>query len=494
MKNLGKIAASAWVVTIVLAYLGLGGYLYEMLEGMDSSMLPMVPLVLFIVAAIAAIALTIMWAMRLGSEADSAAEPPSGRRKFLLGGAGVTAGVVGAGAATGAKMMGWFQTTMPALMTETEQTSPNPHADWAGAQIVHKRPLGKTGFMVSDISVGTTQFMRHADPEGYLTEILDRGVNYIDTSPDYAGSESETIIGNVLAKRNREELFVVTKWCTAHGHVALGESPETYLAALDDSLSRLQTDYVDLVHVHSCDTVDRLLDPNMLKAFEMAKEQGKVRFLGVSTHTPNLEEVAYAAIDSGKIDVMMLAYHHGAWPKQMDIIEKAAEKGIGIVAMKTLKGAKHKGMMEFQDDATSYTQAAFKWTMSNPNVACLVVSFYDTQHIDEYIAASGKPLTSNDVAVLEKYDNLIAGTHCFASCGDCLDQCPSSLPINDVLRHRMYFEDYGDQKQAMQLYAKLEKSADACIGCSAPCTGACPEGINIQERMIGAHQKLSLTA
>lgn len=263
---------------------------------------------------------------------------------------------------------------------------------------------------------------------------------------------------------------------------------------MDDSLSRLQTDYVDLVHVHSCDTVERLLDPNMLEAFEMAKAQGKVKFLGVSTHTPNLEEVAYAAIDSGKIDVMMLAYHHGAWPKQKDIVKKAAEKGIGVIAMKTLKGAKHKGMMEFQDESTSYTQAAFKWVMSDPAVSCLVISFYDNQHIDEYIYASGKELTNEDVAILDKYDDLIAGTHCFTSCGDCLDSCPSSLPINDVLRHRMYFEDYGDQKQAMELYAKLEKNADACINCAAPCTGACPEGINIQERMIGAHERLTLVS
>ncbi|MDA0979591.1 MAG: aldo/keto reductase, partial [Proteobacteria bacterium] len=422
------------------------------------------------------------------------APPPSGRRKFLLGSAAVTGGVIGAGAATVARMSGWIQTTGPALAGDVEKTAPGAHPDWSGATIVHKRPLGNTGFMVSDISIGTTQFMRHPDPEGFLTKVLDRGVNYIDTSPDYAGAQSETIIGNVIARRNREELFIVTKWCTADGHVRQGSSPETYLAALDDSLSRLQTDYVDLVHVHACDTVERLLDPNMLAAFEMAKSQGKVKYLGVSTHTPNLEEVAYAAIDSGKIDVMMLAYHHGAWPKQRDIISRAAEKGVGIVAMKTLKGAKHRGMLEFQDESTSYTQAAFKWVMSNPAVSCLVVSFFDTQHIDEYIYASGQPLTDSDLALLDRYDDLIAGTHCFTSCGECLNSCPSSLPINDVLRHRMYFEDYGDQKQAMELYAKLDRNADACLTCAAPCAGACPEGIDIRERMVGAHERLTLSA
>ncbi len=85
----------------------------------------------------------------------------------------------------------------------------------------------------------------------------------------------------------------------------------------------------------------------------------------------------------------------------------------------------------------------------------------------------------------------LAGTHCFAHCGACLDSCPESLRIPDVLRYRMYFENYGDEKDAMRLYAGLEKQANVCIGCSAPCRDACPEGIPIRERTIGAHRMLT---
>ena len=495
MKQIGLLTLAAWVVSMLLGYFGLGSYLYERFEGMDASMLPLAPSIVFVFSVVVSITLSIIWARQPGPGSSEAAVP-SGRRKFLMGGAAITGGVIGVSAATAGRLSGWMRTTLP-MMGEvgTEVlTSENPHASWQGSRIVAKKPLGSTGFMVSDISIGTGRLMRHADPEGLFRAALDRGVNYIDTSPDYAGAKSETAIGNVLKDRNREELFVVTKWCTSDGHVRHGSTPDTYLAALDDSLSRLQTDYVDLIHVHACDDVDRLMDPNMFEAFETAKAQGKVRFLGVSTHTPNLEEVAYAAIDSGRFDVMMLAYHHGAWPKQVDIIEKAAANGMGIVAMKTLKGAKHRGMMEFQNDETSYTQAAFKWVNSDPNVSCLVVSFFETQHLDEYLYASGKQLEEQDVAVLEKYDDLIAGTHCFSSCGDCLSTCPESLPINDVLRHRMYFEDYGDEKEAMQLYAALDKNADRCLTCYAPCTGACPQGVDIKDRMVGAHDRLTMIA
>jgi len=56
----------------------------------------------------------------------------------------------------------------------------------------------------------------------------------------------------------------------------------------------------------------------------------------------------------------------------------------------------------------------------------------------------------------------------------------------------MYFEDYGDEKEAMRLYASLEKNASVCASCSAPCLGSCPIGVSIQERMVGAHDLLTL--
>ena len=74
----------------------------------------------------------------------------------------------------------------------------------------------------------------------------------------------------------------------------------------------------------------------------------------------------------------------------------------------------------------------------------------------------------------------------------CLPSCSEGLPIDDVLRYRMYFEDYGQEKEAMRLYAALEKSAAVCATCSAPCLGSCPLGVGIQERMAGAHRLLEI--
>ncbi len=493
----GRLVFGLWLVSMVLGYFGLGGYLQERVEGIDAAQIPMWPTAVFVLLVLASLTLTVWWAatLRTGSRASADADsadtmPASGRRKFLTGSAAVTGGIIGAAGATVGRVSGWASVTGPALSAQTEQTAPDPKSSWRGAQIQSYRELGNTGLMVSDVAAGSTRLHQNADPVGFLNALLDRGVNYIDASPDYA-PESEGIIKAAIAGRDRSKLVLATKFCTSEGHLRQGSSVKAYMTAMEGAIQRLGTDYIDVAHIHSCDSVARLMDENVHEAVDRLREQGKVRHMGVSTHTPNLAEVANVAIDSGRFDVMMLAYHHGAWPTQMDIIERAAQKGIGIVAMKTLKGAKHNGLADFRVEADSYTQAAFKWVLSNANVSNLVISFHNDQHLDEYLFASGQPLTPSDIAVLEKYDNLIAGTHCFQHCNSCLGSCPSNVPIADVLRHRMYFEDYGDQKQAMQLYAKLEQNASACLSCDAPCTGACPENIPIHDRMVGAHQMLT---
>ena len=190
---------------------------------------------------------------------------------------------------------------------------------------------------------------------------------------------------------------------------------------------------------------------------------------------------------------MMLAYHHGIWPQMSELIQRARrEQDMGVIAMKTLKGAKHHGLAGFREHADAYSQAALRWVLSNPEVSAAVISFSEFQHVDEYLRASGGTLSPDDVAILEGYDRLVAGTYCAPHCGACLSSCPEQLAIDDVLRHRMYFEDYGDQKEAMRLYGRLEKNASVCVSCSAPCTGTCPIGVPIQERMIGAHELLRL--
>jgi len=424
------------------------------------------------------------------------------RRRLLTGMATGTFAALGAaslaaGGAASRSLFGWgrddtgWKAVNEGIQAKIDPTSPTYPEAWKGASVVAHRRLGRTGWKVSDIVVGSGR-IRDQKGTDLVRLALDRGVNYVDTSPDYSATGSEECVGRAIQGR-RDQVFIATKWCTPWGHLGAGTKVSEYRGVVEESLRRLGTDRVDLVHIHACDEVDRLMDPGVHEAFDRLKQEGKVRFLGFSSHTPNLVAVAERAIASGRFDVMMLAYHHGIWPKLGELITRARrEQDMGVVAMKTLKGAKHHGLAGFREHADAYSQAALRWVLSNADVSAAVISFFEFQHVDEYLRASGGQLSPADVALLERYDRLIAGTYCAPHCGDCLSSCPEQLAIDDVLRHRMYFEDYGDQKEAMRLYARLEKNASVCASCSAPCTGVCPIGIPIQERMVGAHELLRL--
>jgi aryl-alcohol dehydrogenase-like predicted oxidoreductase len=501
-----RIAAA--LLLVVVSWAILGPAFHHMIEGMEPRsvrspwlLVPLVALLVTVVAWTLRVAgpacTTCGWTRRgplfapLPAERTARLAALPARRRVLrqMGGMVVTATAAAAGA-FGTVMFrnrGWIRVGRN-IGVPVETMAPRPRPAWADARVRRYRRLGRTGAMVSDISLGSAR-ITNVDVARLA---LDRGVNYFDTAPDYARHGSEEILGQAMRGR-RDQVFVATKFCTADGHLP----PETPVAriveAVEGSLRRLQTDHVDLVHIHSCDRVERLLAPTFHEAFDRLKAAGKARFLGVSSHTPNLSEVAHAALESGRFDVLMLAYHFGMGWDLDDILTRAAERDVGVVAMKTLKGAKHRNLADFRDDATSYTQAAFRWVLSNPRVSCLVVSFSEPQQVDEYLYASGTELAADDHRVLARYDALASDTYCRPHCGACLDACPERLPIHDVLRYRMYFEDYGMEKEAMRKYARLDgHDASRCAGCPAPCADTCPYGLRIQERMIGAHERLAL--
>ena len=144
---------------------------------------------------------------------------------------------------------------------------------------------------------------------------LERGVNYFDTSPDYSGAGSEQAIGKAI-RGPRDKLFIATKFCTPNGHLPPGTPVAEYMEAVEGSLARLGTDYVDLVHIHSCDEVDAPDGPERARGVrppEGARQGALPRLLDRTRRT--WSRWPSAAIASNRFDVMMLAYHHGIWPQ-----------------------------------------------------------------------------------------------------------------------------------------------------------------------------------
>jgi len=175
------------------------------------------------------------------------------------------------------------------------------------------------------------------------------------------------------------------------------------------------------------------------------------------------------------------------------VLARAKEKDVGVVAMKTLMGARLNDLRPYETPQGTFAQAAFRWVLSNPNVDALVISMTSTADIDEYLGASGaRELAAGDAALLQRYLALNGLTYCRHACDDCSGACPHGVPIADVLRSRMYAIDYRDMAFARETYAGFAPNAAACLSCSGePCRDACTHGIPIDRLCGPTHRMLA---
>ncbi len=245
------------------------------------------------------------------------------------------------------------------------------------------RELGRTGMRISDISFGSSGL--GAGQEDVVLKALDGGINYFDTANDYSGGDSESTIGRAL-RGKRDKVFIASKvWASPD------DSRQAIMQELEGSLRRLQTDHVDVYFNHAVNDLARLQNPEWYEFAAEAKKQGKIRFTGVSGHAGRLAECLDYAIDTGHFDVILGAYNFGhdprfyqrflrnfdviaVQPELPRLIQKAKAKGMGYIAMKTLMGARLNDLRRFEGDGATFSQAAFRWVLSNPDVDGLVVT------------------------------------------------------------------------------------------------------------------------
>lgn len=362
--------------------------------------------------------------------------------------------------------------------------------------------LGRTGLKIADISFGSSR-LRNGE-EHLVEHAFDQGINYFDTAESYTGGRSEVVIGNAL-KGKRDKVILATKMA-----VGTRTRSDTIMHSLEESLRRLRMDYIDIFFNHSVNDVARLKNPEWSEFVDKAKQQGKIRFTGMSGHAGHLAECVDYAVEHDMFDAMLLAQNFGEDPsfyermtrsfdfvanqyKLPPVMAKAKAKNVGIIAMKVLRGARLNDMRPYEKGGATYAQAAFRWTLNNPNVDAAIVSMTSRDKIDEFLGASGTTaVTQQDMELLEQYAQLTNMTYCRHACNDCEGACPYGVPIADVLRTRMYATDYGDFSFAKSEYNLLEGSASACLTCDgSPCRDACTHNIPIAELCGPTHQMLS---
>lgn len=372
----------------------------------------------------------------------------------------------------------------------------------ARAEVRRYVPLGNTGIKMSDISFGASRL--GAGEENLVRHAFDRGVNYFDTAESYTGGDSESTIGNALLGK-RDKVYMTSKLSAG-----ATERQASFMAALEGSLRRLRTDYVDVYFNHAVNDVQRLQNPEWYEFAERAKRQGKIRATGISGHAGHLIECLDYALQTGNVDVILVAHNFGQDPKfyqrftrsfdfvarQPDlprVLRHAKAKGVGVVAMKTLMGARLNDMRPFEKGGGTFAQAAFRWVLSNPDVDGLIISMTSSNHIDEYLGASGwRSAAHDDLPLLQRYAQMHGTSYCRHACNDCAGACPYNVPIADVLRTRMYAQDYGDMRLARSEYALLGAGASACLTCTQqPCASACTYGLPINTLLAPMHRTLA---
>jgi len=362
--------------------------------------------------------------------------------------------------------------------------------------------LGRTGYEISDISFGASNL--RPGQEGLVHLAMDRGINYFDTAESYARSQSEVALGRAL-KGKRDQVVITSKVVTKPNTGA-----DELMSRLEASLKRLQMDHVDIFMNHAVNDVDVMRNPDWQEFITKAKEQGKILFAGMSGHGGYLIDCLDYALDNDLVDAVLVAHNFGQDPKfyervtrsldwiatQQDLpraLAKAKQKNVGVTVMKTQHGARLNDMRPYETGGATFSQAAFRWVLSDPNVDALVISMTGEDQIDEYLGGSGGlPVSSEDVALLERYAMLNGATYCRHACTECEGACPYGVPIPDIMRTRMYATDYGDPRFAREEYAKLEVNASACLGCTGqPCAGACPHEIPVDAFCAPTHRMLA---
>ncbi len=398
------------------------------------------------------------------------------RRKFLQAGAVGLAGMAVSSSAINAVAV----PTQPAL------SEPSHHSG-----NMRMRVLGRTGLQVSEIGFGGYP-VTNPDVVAYA---LDKGINYFDTAHCYQNGLSESTIGKGL-KSKRDKAVITTKWCPYHAK--LPDKKESFLAQLDESLTRLQTDHVDVLLTHQVGQysdglgVKRLHNSELFEAWEIAHKAGKARFFGCSGHDGDLMDVMNFAVDSDKFDVILCRYSFLDYPDQHELIKKAKARGVGFVAMKTLSGAKGADLSSFHNKTKNFKQAALKWVLSNADVSNLVISISSFAQVDEYAAASGQDLALADQQILNEYAGLFSNEVC-RYCNKCEPACPQDVRVADILRYGMYYHDYKQEARGVRSYAKIAAAHNAsqCPSCQAPCVKECPYDIPIKALLLKAHSSLA---
>jgi len=286
---------------------------------------------------------------------------------------------------------------------------------------IPRRPFGSTGLEVTTLGFGAMELRgppngpQLSDEEAgrLLGAVLDEGINFIDTSIDYG--RSEELIGRSIAHRRDEYVLASKCGCVigggmGHEHV---HTAENIRRGIENSLRLLRTDHLDLVQFHRSLTPEEFDEQGALSEALAMRDEGKVRFIGVSGFLPNLD----AQVGMGVFDAYQIPYS-ALQRDNEDAIARASAAGAGIVirggvargtpddwenrsyymiANETMRDHWEEARLDELLDGSSRTAFLLRFTLSNPDLDTTIVGTSSLAHLRENIATAALGPLPDDV-------------------------------------------------------------------------------------------------
>lgn len=342
------------------------------------------------------------------------------------------------------------------------------------------RKLGKTGIELPIISFGVMR----ADSPALLQAALKEGMVHFDTAHGYQNGRNEEMIGEIFKDVKRDSIVLSTKvppedFNRQTGVIGPGTTSKAFLDKLDISLKRLKMDYVDILYVHGLWDRVGVLHPELLEAVTKAKQAGKAKHIGVSTHRSE-PEVIRAAIESKMFEVVLTSvnFKQAHYQEITKAIAEAAKAGIGIVAMKTMAGGFHDKERKIPINC----KAALKFVMQDTNISTSIPGIINFDQLAMNASINRDlAMTEKERADLAVVSNPQGGLYC-QGCETCIAKCSKNLPIPDLMRAYMYTYGYNNSRQAYDLISELGYKENPCGDCSS-CSVVCAKSFAVSERI-----------
>ncbi|MBQ1170139.1 MAG: aldo/keto reductase [Oscillospiraceae bacterium] len=323
------------------------------------------------------------------------------------------------------------------------------------------RILGKTGLKISRLGFGGIPIQR-IDAEGtkvLVHQMLEAGINYIDTARGY--TVSEEFLGYAL-EGIRDKFVIATK--------SMSRTKEAMAADIEISLKNLRTDYIDLYQIHNAtpEQLEQVMAPGgALEALQEAKAAGKIGHIGLTAHSL---ETFKLALNLDWVETFMFPYNIVETQAEK-LIAECAKRNIGFIDMKPLAG----GAIE---DAT----LALRYICANDAVTVVIPGMAEVRELEQNLAAVNDtaPITNEEKAAFLEVRNQL-GTNFCRRCNYC-QPCAAGINISGCFLFDGYLQRYGLGEWAKGRYDAMPKHAGDCIGCGA-CEARCPYNLPIRDML-----------